>query len=91
MFELGAQLVALNTQYKGVETNILRSFFTGHPNQQGYLLKPLFLRTPPLPKPDSPTKPINIKIKVLSCHSLLTDEPSDDIPDVTVNIGLFGS
>ena len=40
MLEVGAQIVALNTQHKGIETNLLYSFFAGHPNQKGYLLKP---------------------------------------------------
>jgi hypothetical protein len=44
MLEVGAQIVALNTQYKDIYTQILYSFFMKHRKQIGYKLKPKNLR-----------------------------------------------
>jgi hypothetical protein len=44
MLEVGAQIVALNTQCKSLEMNILREFFGGSRRQRGYQLKPEYLR-----------------------------------------------
>lgn len=44
MLEAGAQIVALNTQYKDIYTQILYSFFMKHRKQTGYKLKPKNLR-----------------------------------------------